>query len=186
MQSGGGIFDLGLPQCAEVLLALLDRLMESFCFVVIVSDENKLIPLSVHTLPHLLNLLMLDSGIDLDARIEDWVPLAGSFGIQQLVQKNLVDWLTCAEANGHIFVWLWISLEIRAGRQVSGRTMRRSFVPHPRHVLVEDILSVGVVGHESGTDCVVEKLVLVDFYVLALRELFVEHLPQVLILPDGF
>jgi hypothetical protein len=37
----------------------------------IVSDENKLMPLSVLTLPHLLNLRMFESGMDFDVRIDD-------------------------------------------------------------------------------------------------------------------
>lgn len=74
MHSGGGILDLvGLLDVP--LLALLDKLMESFCLVIVVSEDVKLIPLSVYMLPHLLNLFIFDSGMDLDARIEDCEPL---------------------------------------------------------------------------------------------------------------
>lgn len=74
VHSGGGIRDrVGLLDVP--LLALLDKLMESFCLVIVVSEDVKLIPLSVYMLPHLLNLLIFESGIDLDARIEDCEPL---------------------------------------------------------------------------------------------------------------
>lgn len=74
VHSGGGIRDLvGLLDVP--LLALLDKLMESFCLVIVVSEDVKLIPLSVYMLPHLLNLFIFDSGMDLDARIEDCEPL---------------------------------------------------------------------------------------------------------------
>lgn len=62
-----------------LLLVLLDKLMESFCLVIVMSDDVKLIPLSVYMLPHLLDLLIFDSGIDLDARIDDCVPFENNY-----------------------------------------------------------------------------------------------------------
>lgn len=63
------------------MLLLLEILIASLCFSVIVSDEIRLMPLSVFMLPHLLNLRMFESGIDFDVRIEDCAPAKKHFRI---------------------------------------------------------------------------------------------------------
>lgn len=63
------------------MLLLLEILIASLCFSVIVSEEIRLMPLSVFMLPHLLNLRMFVSGIDFDVRIEDCVPAKKYFRI---------------------------------------------------------------------------------------------------------
>ena len=62
-----------------LLLLLLEILIASRGFIVIVSDENKLMPLSVFMLPHLLILRIFESGNDFDVRIDDCVPGAMKF-----------------------------------------------------------------------------------------------------------
>ena len=54
-----------------LLLLLPEMLIESLFLNVIVSFENKLMPLSVLTLPHLLNFRIFESGMDFDERIDD-------------------------------------------------------------------------------------------------------------------
>lgn len=75
--SGGNIRDRIFVETP--LLALLDKLTESFCLVIVMSDDVKLIPLSVYMLPNLLDLLRFDSGKDLDARIDDCVPFENNY-----------------------------------------------------------------------------------------------------------
>lgn len=54
---------------------LLPQLEGVMFLIVEVSEQNKLIPLSVFMLPHLLVFRKFESGNDLDVRIDDWVPV---------------------------------------------------------------------------------------------------------------
>lgn len=60
-------------------LLLLDVLIASFGFIVIVSDENKLIPLSVFMLPHFWFLRIFESGNDFDVRMKLWAANESNF-----------------------------------------------------------------------------------------------------------
>lgn len=75
-----------------VMLALLlpEMLIESLVLNVIVSAENKLMPLSVLMLPHLLNFRMFESGIDFDVLIEDCRPDQKMLNLTKKIQFQLI------------------------------------------------------------------------------------------------
>lgn len=71
MTSGGNIWVRG----RVILLLLLPEMLIAPSLCRMVSDETKLMPLSVLTLPpHFGYFRMLESGIDFDVRIDDCVP----------------------------------------------------------------------------------------------------------------
>lgn len=91
MTSGGNICD----RCAFIMLLLFEILIASLCLRVIVSDEMRLMPLSVFMLPHLLNLRMFESDIDFDVRIDDCVPAIKHVSDLCDERKNLTLTSTC-------------------------------------------------------------------------------------------
>lgn len=74
MVSGGNIVVRGSLELLLPVLLVPERLQVSLGLVAIVSDEYKLMPLSVFVLPHLLFFRMFESDMDFDDRIDDWLP----------------------------------------------------------------------------------------------------------------